>query len=197
MGYTVIKEVIMAKPRKSDSEKAEQPPEEAGTDNKVPTDEDIISLADEIDKALAEGGEGGEMTGEETAEEAVAKAEAAEGESPEAGGEEGAGGTPEAVLAERLGISTEKARDLWDAAQLRDDLKGMGPEELADMLTEDYGLRMELEKQAVRAKSGEAEPSGPTPIVPPPGVMGGMGGMGGPGGGMGGPGGGGPMMGGM
>lgn len=110
---------------------------------------DIKPLADEIDAilreaGLAEGGAGGPETGM-----APASSKSPEGERNGTGRSEpaAAGMAQDAsVIAEVLGVSMEKAQALLDAAMQMPKMAGKSPAEIADMLSKDMNLRMQLEK---------------------------------------------------
>ena len=76
--------------------------------------------------------------------------------------------SPEAaIIAREVGISPEIAQTVWDAAQARDDLKGLSPEALAARLQTDFPLLTELMRspEAEAAAAWEAKappPSGPS-----------------------------------
>ena len=104
---------------------------------------DLKPVMDEIDAILAgagmsAGGPGGPETG-------MAPASS---RSPE-GMESGTGtdmSSDVTVIADMLDISPEKAQALFDAAQMMPKLAGKTPAEIADMLSKDMNLRMQLEK---------------------------------------------------
>ena len=62
--------------------------------------------------------------------------------------EENMEGVDLSPIEEALNIDSASAAALWEASRDRDDLAMMTPEELADRLAEDFGLRMQLEKAA-------------------------------------------------
>lgn len=104
---------------------------------------DIKPLADEIDAilreaGLAEGGAGGPETGM-----APAASRSPEGEMPGTGVSQSQDAS---VIAEVLGVSMEKAQALLDAAMQMPKMAGKSPAEIADMLSKDMNLRMQLEK---------------------------------------------------
>lgn len=109
---------------------------------------DIKPLADEIDAilqeaGLAEGGAGGPETGM-----APASSMSPEGERNGTGRSMPEGGTAQdaSIIAEVLGVSMEKAQALLDAAMQMPKMAGKSPAEIADMLSKDMNLRMQLEK---------------------------------------------------
>jgi hypothetical protein len=98
----------------------------------------------------------------------------------EAPPEENAEGVDLAPIEEALDIDSTAAAELWEAAQERDDLAAMTPEELGAALAEDFGLRMQLEKAiASKADAGmeemmpmeEAPPMEEIPMGGPEGMM--------------------------
>lgn len=142
---------------------------------------DIKPLAEKIDAMIAEAeggppmGGAGSMAGETGAMPGTGGATASP-MGPE-GGDMGAAGVQ--VLADVLGVSTEKAQALMDAAQQMPNLAGMSPEQLAAELSSNMNLRMQLEKNIgagedmVKRKSmSEGPMSAPPPMEPtPPGAM--------------------------
>ena len=87
----------------------------------------------------------------------------------EAPAEENMEGVDLAPIEEALGIDSAAALELWEAAQDRDDLAMLTPEELAERLAEDFGLRMQLEKAAaMKADAGMEEDMGMPPMEEAP-----------------------------
>lgn len=60
-------------------------------------------------------------------------------------------------IADALGVSQEQAQALYDASQQMGSLEGMNPQEVADALSTDFQLRMQVEKLAGRAEDESAE----------------------------------------
>ena len=131
---------------------------------------DLKPVMDEIDAILAgagmsAGGPGGPETG-------MAPASS---RSPE-GMESGTGtdmSSDVTVIADMLDISPEKAQALFDAAQMMPKLAGKTPVEIADMLSKDMNLRMQLEKnlganEDVMARKEMAKEGMMAPPPPPP-----------------------------
>ena len=104
---------------------------------------DLKPVMDEIDAILAgagmsAGGPGGPETGmAPAASRSPEGMESCTGESM---------ATDVMVIADALGISPDKAQALFDAAQMMPKLAGKSPAEIADMLSKDMNLRMQLEK---------------------------------------------------
>ena len=78
-------------------------------------------------------------------------------------------------LMESLGASEERAQMLYDAAQQLDKSQGKTPQELADMIADDFDLLMQLEMVAARGDGGAEEqpmpeemPAEPGPEMMPP-----------------------------
>jgi len=104
---------------------------------------DLKPVMDEIDAILADagipaGGPGGPETGM-----APAASRSPEGMEPGTGT---SAPNETAVIADVLGVSAEKAQMLFDAAQMMPKLAGKSAAEIADMLSKDMNLRMQLEK---------------------------------------------------
>lgn len=79
------------------------------------------------------------------------------GPSVEPTGEEdmpAAGGGDLAPLMETLGATEERAKMLYDAAQQIDKTAGKTPQELADMIADDFDILMQLEMVAARGEGG-------------------------------------------
>ena len=115
-------------------------------------DEDLKPLADQID-AIAEGAEPG--TEELLAEGEVAEEVAEEG-APDLG-----------PLMDMLGATEERAQMLYDAAQELAKTQGKTPEELAQMIVDDFDILMQLEMVAARGEGG-AMGGPPAEMAPPP-----------------------------
>ena len=83
--------------------------------------------------------------------------------------EDNAEGVDLAPIEEALDIDSTAAAELWEAAQERDDLAMLTPEELGAKLAEDFGLRMQLEKSiAAKADAGMEEDMGMPPMEEAP-----------------------------
>jgi hypothetical protein len=139
------------------------------TPKKVDPDRDIKPVMDRIDALLAEGGAGdeGEMIEEEAIveeempmpeEEMVEDEMMAEGE--EVVDEEMEGEVDLAPLMDTLGATEERAQALYDAAQQIAKTEGKTPQELADMIAEDFDILMQLEMIAARGGEPQAMPEG-------------------------------------
>lgn len=112
---------------------------EAPAGKKLTPATDVRPLFEELDRML-EGGAGGAPPAEEAPMEEVAE---------EAEGAVGAAeGVDVSALVEELGIDEAKAMALFDAAQQMERTRGMDAKELAALLSEDFQLRMSLEKLA-------------------------------------------------
>lgn len=91
--------------------------------------------------------------------------------------------TPEGVDLSPLHeiVGEENAARIWEAAQQREDLAALTPQELADRLAEDFRLHMELEKISAGMEEAALPPE-PMEEMPmeemPPEMMGGPGGPG-------------------
>jgi len=127
-------------------------------------DKDIRPLLEDIDAMLAEG-EGKAPQG----------GMAPQGEMAPEGGEE-AGGAQ--IVADMLDVSLEKAQQLLDAAMAMPNMAGKTPEQIAEMLTTDMNLRMQVEKNIGASEDGMARKkmvegqmgpkSEPVPMEPTP-----------------------------
>ena len=78
----------------------------------------------------------------------------------------------QAEVADMLGVSTEKAQQLLDAARAMPRFEGKSAVEIAQMLDKDMNLRMQLEKnmgasEDVKTKTEMAKPA-PPPMEPTP-----------------------------
>lgn len=89
------------------------------------------------------------MSGEDMAEAGAMEQQA--GEMQEAEATEGIDLSP---LTNELGATTERAQALYDAAQQIPNLAGKTPQELADMIAEDFDVLMQLEMVAARGDGG-------------------------------------------
>lgn len=92
--------------------------------------------------------------------------------------------TPEGVDLSPLHeiVGEENAARIWEAAQQREDLAALTPQELADRLSEDFRLHMELEKISAGMEEAALPPEPAMEEMPmeemPPEMMGGPGGPG-------------------
>lgn len=118
-------------------ERLPYPEDEKPQDNKQTFDETMATLDQMVPP-------GTEMEGIE--EEEVVEAEAPGDEGPE-----GADLTP---LMETLGATEERAQMLYDAAQQFGKTAGKTPQELADMIADDFDVLMQLEMIAARGEGG-------------------------------------------
>lgn len=129
----------------------------------VSIDQDIKPLVAEIEAMLAGGGEPG--TGM--------------GPGPnEAGASTGAAGTPDQeapaggegdaqMVADVLGVSIEKAQQLLDAAKAMPRFADKSAAEIADMLSKDMNLRMQLEKNMGAGEDMKMKEEMSKPMPPP------------------------------
>ena len=150
---------------------ADAPPApEGGEPPGLVPERDVKPIADEIDRILAMEEAAAPVDEEPTGPDT----EPAEGE--EAGEE-----VDVSPIAEKLGVDSTKARELWDAAQIMPATQDLSPDELANKLIDDFDLRMKLEKlaageldqsemsQLVAASMPEPE-AAPGEVVPGPGM---------------------------
>jgi hypothetical protein len=91
------------------------------------------------------------------------KPEEGEEAAPKEEGEEAEGAEDLKPLEETLGITPERARMLFDAAQQLAKTEGKTPQELADMIAGDFEILMQLEMIAARGDEGEPEEGMPAP----------------------------------
>ncbi len=91
------------------------------------------------------------------------KPEEGEEAAPKEEGEEAEGAEDLKPLEETLGITPERARMLFDAAQQLAKTEGKTPQELADMMAGDFEILMQLEMIAARGDEGEPEEGMPAP----------------------------------
>jgi len=130
---------------------------------------DLKPLMDEADRILAEG---------PPAEGEVPPEGAPEGMPPEEAPSEAM--TPDGVdvsaIAEALEVDADQAIRLYEAAQKIPMLAGQSPEELAQMLKDDFQLRMRVEEMAAEGEDqAQAAETMMTPAGPPAGPpMGGV-----------------------
>lgn len=110
---------------------------------KMPSPQEVQSLLSEIDSVI--GKPGGEPGGEGSSPQ-LPMEEKFSTTMAEPASEPGmADVTP---IADALDVSMEKAQAMYDAAQQMEQTKGKSPSDLADMLSTNMGLRMQLEKTA-------------------------------------------------
>jgi hypothetical protein len=133
---------------------------EAPAGKKLTPAKDVRPLFEELDRMLEGGGADApvEAAAEEAPVEEAAEAEAAVG---------AAEGVDVSALVEELGIDEAKAMMLFDAAQQMERTRGMDAKELAALLSEDFQLRMSLEKLAGIAED-EAPMEMPAEMPAPP-----------------------------
>ena len=76
-------------------------------------------------------------------------------------------------LIETLGVTEERAKMLFDAAQQLGKTQGKTPQELADMISTDFDVLMQLEMVAARGDGGAMEPpaAGAMPEMAQPEMM--------------------------
>ena len=125
-------------------------------------DADLAASGAPVDAEMAE--EGAEMAEEGAIEEQ-------EGEIAEAEATEGIDLAP---LMETLGATEERAQMLYDAAQQIQKTQGKTPQELSDMIADDFDILMQLEMVAARGEggamggppAGEMPPAGPAGMPP-------------------------------
>jgi len=106
---------------------------------KMPSPQEVQSLLSEIDSVIGKPGEEGgspQLPMEEKFSTTMAEPASEPGM---------ADVTP---IADALDVSMEKAQAMYDAAQQMEQTKGKSPSDLADMLSTNMGLRMQLEKTA-------------------------------------------------
>ena len=146
------------------------------TPKNVDPERDIKPVMDRIDALLAEGGAGeeGEMIEDEAAvEEEMPMGDEMPEEEMMAEGEEAMeegmeGEVDLAPLMDTLGATEERAQALYDAAQQIQKTAGKAPQELADMIAEDFDVLMQLEMLAARGGEPQAMPEGMGAMGGPP-----------------------------
>jgi|TARA_R110000823_G_C15708345_1_gene477261 hypothetical protein len=146
------------------------------TPKNVDPERDIKPVMDRIDALLAEGGAGeeGEMIEDEAAvEEEMPMGDEMPEEEMMAEGEEAMeegmeGEVDLAPLMDTLGATEERAQALYDAAQQIQKTAGKTPQELADMIAEDFDVLMQLEMLAARGGEPQAMPEGMGAMGGPP-----------------------------
>ena len=143
--------------------------------NQIIPEQDLKPLMDEVDRILGlPPGAADAPAADAAAMEDAAMVDAAEGEMAEAAMAEGEVAAVEDVavaeeateasadvtpIADALGVSQEQAQALYDASQQVGSLEGMAPQEVADALSTDFQLRMQVEKIAGRTadEAGDME----------------------------------------
>ena len=146
------------------------------TPKNVDPERDIKPVMDRIDALLAEGGAGeeGEMIEDEAAvEEEMPMGDEMPEEEMMAEGEEAMeegmeGEVDLAPLMDTLGATEEREQALYDAAQQIQKTAGKTPQELADMIAEDFDVLMQLEMLAARGGEPQAMPEGMGAMGGPP-----------------------------
>ena len=141
------------------------------TPKNVDPERDIKPVMDRIDALLAEGGAGeeGEMIEDEAAvEEEMPMGDEMPEEEMMAEGEEAMeegmeGEVDLAPLMDTLGATEERAQALYDQKTA-----GKTPQELADMIAEDFDVLMQLEMLAARGGEPQAMPEGMGAMGGPP-----------------------------
>ncbi len=129
----------------------------------ISVDQDIKPLVAEIEAMMAGGGEGGPGMGPGP-NEAGASVGASGTEKQEAP----AGGEGDAqMVADVLGVSIEKAQQLLDAAKAMPRFADKSAAEIADMLSKDMNLRMQLEKNMGAGEDMKMKEEMAKPVPPP------------------------------
>lgn len=141
------------------------PPSKSLTINK-----DIRPLVDEIDSLIATADQNGGTLPPEMRKELPAEG------APEGAAEGMSAADDVSVIADILGVSTEKAQALFDAAQKMPKLAGKTATDIAMMLEKDMNLRMQLEKsmgagEDMMMREEMAKMPAPPPMEPTPGPM--------------------------
>jgi hypothetical protein len=131
----------------------------------ISIDQDIKPLVEEIQAMMQGGGEPGTGTSPKPNE--AGASVGAEGTPKQ---EAPAGGGDAQMVADVLGVSVEKAQQLLDAAKSMPRFADKSAAEIADMLSKDMNLRMQLEKnlgagEDMKTKETMAK-SGPPPMEP-------------------------------
>lgn len=132
--------------------KENAPPKKAAAEGQSPSIEEIMAEIDKISPP-----EDAEAAPEEMAAEGAEMAmaeEAVEGE---------AAAMSLAPLTETLGVTEERAQMLYDAAQELAKTQGLEPQELADMIANDFDVLMQLETIAARGEGADMGEPAPEP----------------------------------
>ena len=128
----------------------------------ISVDQDIKPLVEEI-QAMMAGGEPG--TGMGPGPNEAGASVGAEGTMKQ---EAPAGGEGDAqMVADVLGVSTEKAQQLLDAARAMPRFADMPAADIAEMLSKDMNLRMQLEKNMGAGEDMKTKEEMAKPIPPP------------------------------
>lgn len=150
------------------------PPGAAGAAGAAPTGQDLIDRAGQVDQILSEE----EMATLDEAGAAMGGDMPPEGAPPAEGEMPAEGGADMAPIIDMLGVTPERAQEIYDAAQQMPQLAGLPVEELASMLAADIDLRMRVESLAAGASdmaaaeaaeaemAGEGDMGGEMPPVP-------------------------------
>lgn len=130
----------------------------------ISIDKDIKPLVAEIEAMMSGGGAPGAGVGPKPNEAGASVGPGDQG-APNTEGEA-------QMVADMLGVSTEKAQQLLDAARAMPRFEGKSAVEIAQMLDKDMNLRMQLEKnmgasEDVKTKTEMAKPA-PPPMEPTP-----------------------------
>lgn len=129
----------------------------------ISVDQDIKPLVEEIQAMMAGGGEGGPGMGPGPNE--AGASVGAEGTMKQ---EAPAGGEGDAqMVADVLGVSIEKAQQLLDAARAMPRFADMPADEIAEMLSKDMNLRMQLEKNMGAGEDMKIKEDMAKPVPPP------------------------------
>jgi len=123
----------------------------------ISVDQDIKPLVEDIQAMMAGGGEGGPGVGPKPNE-----AGASVGAEGMGGGEGDA-----QMVADILGVSVEKAQQLLDAAKAMPRFADKSAAEIADMLSKDMNLRMQLEKNMGAGEDMKMKEEMAKPVPPP------------------------------
>ena len=119
-------------------------PKDETQEAKPPSDQEVDKMIKDL----------GAIAGDEEAEEQMAEDAPPE----EAPGDEGPNDGDLAPLIETLGVTPERAAMLMDAAQQLEKTQGKSPQELADMIANDFDVLMQLEMVAAQTQAAPIEP---------------------------------------
>ena len=125
----------------------------AGAAGAAPTGQDLIDKAGQVDQILSEE----EMATLDEAGAAMGGDMPPEGAPPAEGEMPAEGGADMAPIIDMLGVTPERAQEIYDAAQQMPQLAGLPVEELASMLAADIDLRMRVEALAAGESDRMAE----------------------------------------
>ena len=140
---------------------------EEATEETVSPERDIKPVMDRIDALMEGAAPEGEVVEEVAVEEEMPlpeeemPAEEAMAEDAMVDEEMAEGAVDLTPLMDTLGATEERAHALYDAAQQIAKTQGKTPQELADMIAEDFDVLMQLEMIAARSGDLEAEPASP------------------------------------